>query len=97
MRLNRLCIRVTDWHFDFQENWTLQLKGKKRWRLRASGVTHPLRGCTPHYQPYRDATPGDPTNEEQLKVRGLAPCISWIMDPDGPEWLGHDGVTHPSV
>ena len=40
---------VTDWHFDFMENFTLQLRGKKRWRLARSAVSHPLRGCTPQW------------------------------------------------
>lgn len=41
---------TTDWHFDFQENFTFQLSGTKRWSLQHSTVRHPLRGCTPHYQ-----------------------------------------------
>jgi len=39
----------TNWHTDFQENFTLQLSGKKKWRLKQGSVKHPLRGCTPHY------------------------------------------------
>ena len=38
---------VTDWHFDFMENFTLQLSGTKTWRLKRSAVDVPLRGCTP--------------------------------------------------
>lgn len=41
---------VTQWHYDFQENFTLQLSGVKQWRLRRGTVPHPLRACTPHYQ-----------------------------------------------
>lgn len=55
----------TPWHFDFQENWTLQLKGRKRWRLRA-GVANPVRGCTPHYAQAEGVL--DAAAEEQLKV-----------------------------
>jgi hypothetical protein len=40
---------VTDWHFDFQENFTVQLSGSKRWLLARSPIAHPLRGHTPHY------------------------------------------------
>ncbi|KAG7349414.1 transcription factor jumonji [Nitzschia inconspicua] len=40
---------VTDWHFDFQENFTIQLSGSKRWTLMEGTITDPLRGCTPHY------------------------------------------------
>ena len=41
---------VTDWHTDFQENFTIQLSGQKRWTIKQGLVTHPLRGCTPHYR-----------------------------------------------
>jgi Cupin-like domain len=41
---------VTDWHYDFQENFTLQLTGVKQWTLQRGTVTHPLRACTPHYK-----------------------------------------------
>jgi hypothetical protein len=40
---------TTDWHYDFQENFTLQLSGSKRWSLQKGVVQYPLRGCTPHY------------------------------------------------
>jgi len=43
---------VTDWHFDFQENFTVQLSGSKRWLLARSPIAHPLRGHTPHYARY---------------------------------------------
>ena len=41
---------VTKWHLDFMENFTLQLRGRKRWLLRRSTLQHPLRGYTPHYK-----------------------------------------------
>ena len=31
-------------------NFTLQLRGQKRWRLKRGKSAHPLRGCTPHYK-----------------------------------------------
>ena len=40
---------VTDWHYDFQENFTIQLSGVKRWSLMQGTIDDPLRGCTPHY------------------------------------------------
>ena len=40
---------TTQWHYDFQENFTIQLSGSKRWTLQESTVRYPLRGCTPHY------------------------------------------------
>ena len=40
---------TTGWHTDFQENFTIQLTGIKRWTLRRGRVRHPLRGTTPHF------------------------------------------------
>jgi hypothetical protein len=40
---------VTNWHFDFQENFTIQLSGIKKWTLVEGTIVDPLRGCTPHY------------------------------------------------
>ena len=40
---------ITNWHYDFQENFTIQLSGIKRWYLQHSTIQDPLRGCTPHY------------------------------------------------
>lgn len=40
---------LTDYHLDFQENFTLQLKGSKTWRFLRSGLEQPLLGYTPHY------------------------------------------------
>ena len=56
---------VTDWHFDFMENITIQISGRKRWDVRHSRVKHPLRGCTPHY-----VDDGD-TLEQQTKVHRM--------------------------
>ena len=40
---------LTNWHFDFQENFTIQLSGIKRWTLQQGTIKDPIRGCTPHY------------------------------------------------
>lgn len=40
---------VTNWHFDFQENFTIQLSGIKKWTLQQGTISDPIRGCTPHY------------------------------------------------
>lgn len=40
---------VTNWHFDFQENFTIQLSGIKRWTIQQGTIRDPIRGCTPHY------------------------------------------------
>ena len=40
----------TDWHTDFQENFTIQLSGQKKWTIKQGLARHPLRGCTPHYR-----------------------------------------------
>jgi Cupin-like domain len=55
---------TTSWHFDFQQNFTIQLSGTKAWTLQEGTITHPLRGCTPHY-----SAPG--TVESQLKSHYL--------------------------
>jgi len=47
------------------ENFTFQLRGRKRWLLRKSSIPHPLRGCTPHYK-------STDTSEIQLKIHRLA-------------------------
>ena len=40
----------TDFHMDFQENFTYQLKGSKKWRLRTErGMQSPVMGFSPHY------------------------------------------------
>ena len=60
---------VTDWHQDFMDNFTVQLRGTKVWRLRRNacngGAAYPLRGCTPHY------SSGEGTWEQQLLVHRL--------------------------
>ena len=60
---------LTGWHTDFQENFTIQLSGVKKWTLRRGRVSHPLRATTPHY-----AREGS-VIENQLKVARLS-CMS---------------------
>ena len=57
---------VTGWHTDFQENFTVQLSGVKRWTLRRGRVPSPLRATTPHYA--REAG----VVENQLKVARMS-------------------------
>ena len=57
----------TDFHTDFQENFTIQLAGVKKWIFGTSTASHPLRGCTPHFN---DEKHGDVV-EQQLKVLKL--------------------------
>ena len=64
---------TTGWHTDFQENFTIQLSGIKRWTLRRGRIPHPLRATTPHYA--RDAS----VIENQLKVARLS-CLSAVED-----------------
>lgn len=41
----------TDWHMDFQENITFQLKGTKKWRLKTEpGMKSPVTGFSPHFK-----------------------------------------------
>ncbi|KAL9181801.1 hypothetical protein ACHAXT_012144 [Thalassiosira profunda] len=59
---------TTGWHTDFQENFTIQLSGVKRWTLRRGRVRHPVRATTPHY-----AREGSVV-ENQLKLARLS-CL----------------------
>lgn len=66
---------VTDWHFDFMENITFQLRGSKTWRLHGGGpdlISEPARGATPHY-----ARAGN--LEQQLRVHRLQ-AASFALD-----------------
>lgn len=56
----------TNWHTDFQENFTIQLSGKKKWTLKQGSVKHPLRGTTPHYRSSTDVI------ENQIKAARLS-------------------------
>jgi hypothetical protein len=55
---------VTDFHCDFQENFTIQLSGSKKWIFCESNLNHPLRGVTPHFDVVEDLS----LPEQQLKV-----------------------------
>ena len=78
---------VTDWHFDFMENFTLQLKGTKRWRLKRGAVEVPVRGCTPQWSGRTSAAVRGAA-EEQAKVHTQhasapfdeAPPAEWFAD-----------------
>ena len=59
---------VTAWHSDFQENFTIQLRGRKRWRLAHRREAHPLRGETPHFA-------DDSVLWDQAKARALGETI----------------------
>lgn len=51
-------------HFDFQENFTIQLKGAKKWTLKDSGIQDPVRGSTPHYKAFQNM-------EQQVKLHTM--------------------------
>lgn len=57
---------LTDWHTDFQENFTIQLSGRKKWTLKQGTVKHPIRGVTPHYRSSEDVI------ENQIKAARLS-------------------------
>lgn len=42
---------TTQWHYDFQENFTIQLSGRKTWKLQQgiAATRYPTRACTPQY------------------------------------------------
>lgn len=58
---------VTNFHTDFQENFTIQLSGIKKWTFASSSAISPLRGCTPQYS----TSQGEDLFEQQLKVLRL--------------------------
>jgi hypothetical protein len=66
---------TTGAHTDFQENFTIQLSGVKRWTLRRGRVRHPLRATTPHY--CREAS----VIENQLKIARLS-CMAGDASKD---------------
>lgn len=72
---------MTDWHWDFQQNFTLQLQGSKRWKFRTSSIPFdPLRGATPHYNTDKNV------EEQQMKINQLAdPQFNWKNKPNGDE------------
>ena len=72
---------TTDWHTDFQENFTIQLSGQKRWTLKQGRATHPLRGCTPHYR-------SPDSVEGQLKSARLSAPHFKFAQPDETNSFG---------
>lgn len=58
---------ITEFHTDFQENFTLMLSGRKKWSFLPSSVVHPVRGCSPHFH----AASAPDVAEQQLKVSRL--------------------------
>lgn len=84
----------TNWHWDFQENFTVQLSGAKRWTLQRGPVSHPLRGCTPHYKSPESVEP-------QIKAARLADPhfqFGYPRDGDGSDNNGQGGeVEHVTM
>lgn len=87
----------TNVHFDFQENFTLQLKGQKKWYLK-SGISSPVRGFTPHY-----AESGNV--DEQLKLHqlsnytlesidNLSECTAEVLLKPGDVFYHPAGIYH---
>ena len=66
----------TGWHFDFMDNFTVQLRGKKTWMFGGVDTQYPVRGFTPHY---KDRS----TDELQYKVHSA--CQEQPYDGEVPE------------
>ena len=81
---------TTDWHTDFQQNFTVQLRGRKRWCFRRSRVPAAPRAITPHFVVGTDVV------EQQVKLQRLrdpdfafggppsaaaAPEVSVVLEP----------------
>lgn len=62
----------TDWHQDFQENFTIQLQGVKRWLLKRGAVEEPMLGVTPHYAADDHVTQQNEM-KQHLSAQGAAP------------------------
>ena len=65
---------VTETHTDFQENFTIQLSGRKKWTFKKSSLNGPIRGCTPHF----GSDQGNEVIETQMKC---ALVCDNIFDP----------------
>ena len=68
----------TPFHTDFQDNFTVQLSGRKTWAFGPVSLEHPVRGWTPHY---KDRS----TEELQRKVHGIAVQGSRPWQGDAPK------------
>jgi hypothetical protein len=80
---------VTDWHFDFMENFTLQLSGVKRWRLKPSDVAVPVRGCTPMWGAGSAAVRA--AAEQQAKLHAQHTHGTFQMRPPYITWGSNAG------
>ena len=79
---------VTDWHFDFMENFTLQLSGTKVWRLKGSAVGVPSRGCTPMWGRADHAVRSAAEQQAMLHAQhAQTPARTHALRPSsGPGW-----------
>ena len=77
----------TFWHSDFQENFTLQLRGSKAWRLVRAATRSPVRGATPHF-----VTPSDLV-EAQVKAHRSAGDASFAFWPGSDYFSSAASVT----
>eukprot|EP00392_Amoebophrya_sp_AT5.2_P014685 g14846.t1 len=85
---------ITDWHTDFQENFTVQLQGVKRWYIKRGELTEPILGMTPHY----DVDVNDPTQENEMRYylkhqTRRAPKVEWINGEPRCTVIKPDGAT----
>ena len=55
---------IETFHTAFQENFTIQLSGCKKWTFKDSSLVAPIRGCAPHF----NANNMENIVEQQLKV-----------------------------
>ena len=83
---------ITDWHIDFQENFTIQLSGSKKWYLKQSTLKHPLRGVTPHYKSTKDvienqllssklSTPNFVFGKQDVSSNAFGDEVEVVMNP----------------
>ncbi|KAF4657150.1 hypothetical protein FOL47_008573 [Perkinsus chesapeaki] len=84
----------TDWHTDFQTNFTIQLSGRKRWTLKkaelssSSSITYPIRGRSPHFSTSSN-------HEQQLKAGRMQDPYTEYRPPD--EYFTKDGTAEEVI
>ena len=71
----------TNYIIDFHENFSINLRGKNKWKLYKSGITSPLTSFTPHYTGIGDL-------ENQMKM--LRINMDFNYDPEQLESLADE-------
>jgi hypothetical protein len=82
---------TTQWHYDFQENFTIQLSGRKTWMLQQGTTQYPIRACTPHYAPSTSSLSTSSSSSSALKFDTVESQLKVMKDDDRIQF-GHPHV-----